>query len=149
MRRIVVVSVGLLLLVGCGGKSKQGRLSGKVTYKSQPLNSATLFLYPAGGNGKESFPISVGQDGTFQVTDVPTGDYKIVVQAFSPPAGRMPNLKNVAGDKQAEAREKLEKMQGGSKPTIPFPDKYKDLAKTPLTCTVKGGSQDLPLELTD
>jgi hypothetical protein len=147
MRRIVVVSVGILLLVGCGPKNAKGSLSGKITYKSQPVNGATLQLYPAAG-GKDAFPISVGQDGTFNVSDVPPGDYKIVVQGTAPPPN-MPSVKGVSGDKQAEAQEKLRAMQGDNKPTIPFPDKFKDVAKTTLTCTVKAGKQELPLELTD
>src|SRR5581483_8204490 len=64
MRRIITVAVVSLLLVSCGGHSRTGAVSGKLTYKGQPLNGAALFLHPAGGG--EAFLIPVTQEGTFQ-----------------------------------------------------------------------------------
>ncbi len=97
MRRSVLVTIGLLLLTGCGpaGHGK-GIVKGTITYKGQPVNGATLLLYPAAG-GDIYTPIPVGQDGAFSTADVPLGDYKVVVQGSTgtngmppPSAGRGP-----------------------------------------------------------
>jgi len=146
MRRIVTVSLGFLLLMGCGPKrSASGVVSGTITYKGQPVNSATLMFHPAAGAGSD-LPIPVSEEGTFQMTDVPPGDYKVVVQGKAADAG-MPSLAGLPPAKAAEAKEKLEKMKGRA--TIPFPDKYKHLNTTDLKATVSAGKQTLPLELKD
>ncbi len=147
MRRIIAALIGLLLLVGCGGQSKKGGLSGTIKYKGQPVNGATLTLYPASGAG-EGIPIIVAQDGTFSSTDIPAGDYKVVVEPSAGSAGT-PSLKGVAADKQAEAQRKLQQAEGGSAPTIPFPDKYKQPTTTDLRITVAKGQQKQDLELKD
>jgi hypothetical protein len=143
MRRIVVFSLGFLLLVGCAPKrSPSGVVSGTITYKGQPVNSATLLLHPATGTGG-SFPIAVSEDGTFQTSDVPPGDYKVVVQGRAADAG----VPAATKDMTAEMKEKYEKLKGRG--TIPFPDKYKQLTSTDLKTTVGAGKQALTLELKD
>jgi hypothetical protein len=141
MRRIAVVSLGLLLLVGCGGKgSKTGVVTGTITYKGQPVNGAALFLHPPGGGDPILIPVS--QEGTFSSSDVPPGEYKVVVQGT---AGAAPApLKGMPPEKQAEAKKKLEAMQTPA--TIAYPDKYKNLATTKLTLSVVAG-QDKPVKL--
>jgi hypothetical protein len=149
MRRIVTVSIGLLLLVGCGSSSKRGAVTGTITYKGNPVNGATLLLHPSGGKGTDAIPVIAAQDGTFRTSDVPPGDYKIVVQG-DPGPGDPPGIKNMPADKQAEARSKWEASHSGQKATIAFPAKYKDLASTDLTCTVTtGGETKLTVELKD
>jgi hypothetical protein len=146
MRRIVTVSVVLLLLVGCGkSRNPSGTLSGKVTYKGQPVNGATLLLYPtAAGQGAE-FPIPVAQDGTFRTSDVPLGNYKVVVQPSAGDPG--PSTKGMTPDQIAKMKEKIDSLKTPA--TIPIPDKYKQKEKTDLTVNVTGGSQQWDPELKD
>ena len=91
MRRIVFVSIGLLLLIGCGpaGHGK-GIVKGTITYKGQPVNGATLQFYPASGGDIYSATLTAGQDGSFSSADVPPGDYKIVVQGATGTNGMPP-----------------------------------------------------------
>jgi hypothetical protein len=140
MRRVIAVALGLLLLAGCAGsKNAKVTLSGKVTYKDQPVNNASLLLYPAAGPADaEPLPIPVGDDGTFQAADVPPGEYKVVVRAAQVPPGVADKMMRGGGG-DPEAQEKMKKMREGMKSTIPYPAKYKDLAKTPLTLSVKKG----------
>jgi hypothetical protein len=139
MRRIVVVSIGLLLLVGCGSKNTKGAVTGTVTYKGQPVNGAMLTLYPG------RFPIPVTQDGKFSTTDVPPGDYKVVVEGTKGSEG--PPTKDMSPEKLAQVREKLEAMKTPA--TIKFPEKYTSEATTTLTMKVGTGQQNITLELTD
>jgi Carboxypeptidase regulatory-like domain len=128
MRWIVTVSIVLLLLVGCGPKgSRGGALSGTVSYKGQPINGAALTLYDTKGG---MLIVPVTQEGNFRTTDVPPGEYKVVVQSTSGGAAR-------SGAQYAPT------------PTIAFPNKYKDPLKTDLKINVAEGEQKVNLELKD
>jgi hypothetical protein len=150
MRQIVRVSVGLLLLavlVGCVSKrSKYGAVEGKVTYKGQPVNDAALLLY-ASGTDASSITIPVDHDGNFRITDVPPGDYKIVVEGAEGVDNEAPMLKMLPPEKRAEMKAKM----GTEAPpkTIPFPKKYKNVRMTDLKCTISNENQTLNLELKD
>ncbi len=149
MWRILLVSIGLLTLMGCGSKRNQSAVvSGTITYKGQPVNGASLHLYPTSGGGVDP-TIPVNQEGMFRISNIPPGEYKIVVEATQ--GGRMPTLpKNADPAKAAEMKQKLEAMQGMGKPTIPFPTKYKSIRSTDLKCTINQGEQTpLNLELKD
>jgi hypothetical protein len=146
MRRIVALSVGLLLLAGCGpAGSPKGQVKGTITYKGQPVNGCALVLYPTAGEGSSTL-IPVNQEGAFQTGDVPAGEYKIVVQ----PATANPTMfstKGLSPEKAAEAEAKMGGLK--IKPTIPIPEKYKDRLTTDLKTPIVNGEQTLKLELKD
>src|SRR5262245_27719195 len=128
MRQILRGFVGLLLVVvvvGCGTRSRSGVVSGKVTYKGQRVNDAALLLYAAGAT--DPITIAVTAEGEFSISDTPPGEYKVVVEGAE--GGAVPiDVSMLPPDKQAELKEK---MKGMSSPTtIPFPKKYKDLRTT-------------------
>ena len=137
MRQIVLVSVAFLLVVGCGPSSNKGGLKGTITYKGQPVNAASILLYPSADKNATSISVPVSKDGAFDSVDVPPGTYRIVVKAQNGPKGKMtPGVNASPG--------------GAATPTIPFPDKYKDVKATDLTCTVKAGDKTpVKLELKD
>ena len=152
MLRILIVSMALLPLMGCGSKRNQGGVvTGKITYKGQPVNGAMLHLYPIAGKSPD-ISIPVTQEGTFQSSNIPPGEYKIVVESHSPPPARdMPTMptKNIDPAKAAEMKQVLQQMKSEAIPTIAYPTKYKDAARTDLKCTIKEGDQPLTLELKD
>jgi hypothetical protein len=150
MRPFLRVFVGLLLvavLVGCGRRSRSGVVSGKITYKEQPVNDAALRLYPADGGAAEPITIPVTADGSFSMSDVPKGEYKIIVQGSEGGGSDASLLKNVPKDRQEEVK----KLMGdrASSRTIPFPRKYKNLKTTDLKCEITDHDQTLNLELKD
>jgi hypothetical protein len=147
MRRIVAVSLVVLVLAGCGPKGKKsGAVTGKVTYKGQPVNGAALLLYPASGGDTPALTVPVGQDGEFRISDVAPGEYKVVVQG-SPGAQQVDPrmLKSMPPEKRAEAEAKLKGMN--TPPTIPFPKKYTDPKTTDLKVTVTDKAETKDLEL--
>ncbi len=132
------------MLAGCGsGNSRGGLVEGKLSYKGRPINGAALSLYPQGGG--EPILIPVDQDGLFRSSDIPPGDYTVVVEGTpgdpGPPTAGMPP------DKLAKAKEKLAGMS--TPPTIPFPDKYKEPATSDKHVKVVAGKQSMDLDLTD
>ena len=152
MWRILLLSLAILPLMGCGSKRGQGVVSGKITYKGNPVNGASLLLIPVAPDGKES-TIPVGQDGTFRTSGVPAGEYKVVVQPANVSSGMHSEqeLARMDASKRAEAKANMERMgQAQGKPTIPFPDKYKTHITSDLKITVGAtGAQDQNLELKD
>jgi hypothetical protein len=150
MRPFVRVFVGLLLvavLVGCGRRSRSGAVSGKITYKEQPVNDAALLLYPAGGGAAAPIIIPVTGDGSFRISDVPQGEYNIVVQGAEGEGSDASLLKNIPKNRQSEVKKMMEGQV--SPKTIPFPRKYKDLKTTDLKCEITDHDQTLNFELKD
>jgi hypothetical protein len=152
MKQILRVWVGLLLLavlVGCTGKPRSVVVTGKLTYKGNAVNGATMQLFPVAGKADKAVTtISVAQDGMFRSTDLPAGEYKVVVTGTAA-SSQVPEdlLKKMPPEKRAEMEGKLANMN--TKATIPFPDKYKGAATTDLKCTITGQDQNLELELKD
>jgi hypothetical protein len=71
-----LVSVGLLLLIlGCSSKPKLAQLSGKVTFKGQPVPAGYVSFTPDVGNGnKGSLKVFQIKEGTYDSTkDTPPG----------------------------------------------------------------------------
>ena len=147
MWRFICFSIVLLAVVGCGSKNSPSVVvTGSVTYKGKPVNGAALMLYSTKGKG-ESFIVPVSQDGTFRSTDVPEGEYKVVVQ---PAAGFTPHMpKDMDAAKLAANKSKIEEFKNQSPPTIPIPEKYKQNLTTDLKMTIAKGEQTINLELND
>lgn len=134
--------------MGCGTKRNQGGVvSGKITYKEKAVNGVKLQLYRLEGTG-DPIVIPVSQEGTFHTSNIPPGEYKVVVEA--PPSNAMLSVpKNVAPGKKEEMEQKLRQMQGQGAPTIAYPNKYKNVVTTDLKCKIELGEQPLNLELKD
>jgi len=128
-------AVGVLLLVGaalalagCKGKPT-GSVSGKVTYKGQPLTTGEVQFYApekgAGAGGKLDGSGNYTLQGAIDV-----GTYKVYVQPPVP-----------------------EQLPPGTPPpkAAPFniPPKYQTPQSTPLTKEVKAGNNDIPIDITD
>ncbi len=147
MRPCSLLALGLLL-AGCQNKVERppaGSITGSITYKSKPVNNAMLHLY-TDKTKQETFVIPVGEDGTFQATEVPAGTFKIVVEGT--PETPLPSTKGMSPEKAAEAKKLLANLQP-VKGTIRFPAKYTKVDTTDLTCTISTGDQDLKLVLKD
>jgi hypothetical protein len=145
MRSVLAVSLGLLLLTGCGPRIVKGVVSGTVTYKGQAVNDATLFLYPTTAGQGSEMTIPVDREGAFRASDVPAGDYKVVVQPSK--ANNGPSTKGMKPEQLAQMKEQLESMKVPA--TIKIPTKYTKQETSDLKMTVGAGEQTVPLELHD
>lgn len=146
MKYFVFVAIGLVLVTGCGPKGKKGgTVTGTIQYKGKPVNGALLRFLPISGEGEE-VKVPVTQEGTFRSSDVPPGEYKIVVEGTKPPPEVMKMMEQM---KDAEMKKKYQQTHSEA-PTIEFPDKYKKAGSTDLKCTVaQGKTESLKLDLTD
>ena len=123
------ILLGLFLgLAGCSGPT-EGTVSGKVTYKGNPVTEGIVNLSaPEKGLASEA---NLDSSGAFKLPgSLPLGNYKISLQPPRPqqlpPGSPAPKAANLA-----------------------IPTQYQDANRTPLTRDVKAGSNDFSIELTD
>jgi hypothetical protein len=161
MKRVICMSLVFVLLMCCGmgcssKRNKGGSVSGTVTYKGQPVSRAVLLFRPIGEG--DVVDITTSQDGTFDVANIPPGEYKICVESSRIPKDAMkePTNKPMAGKdmdpaKAEEMKKKFQQLSGGGTPaTTSLPKKYKDAKTTDLQCTIaEGKQQKLNLDLKD
>ena len=73
----------LVLLAGCGkGKKNALSLSGKVTYKGQPVTGGKLTLAPLDGK-TTPLTISISPDGSYMVTPPALGELQVAIETES------------------------------------------------------------------
>jgi len=125
--RLLAVLLLCLLAAGCNRSSiKLYPVNGKVTYKDQPTEGASIVFQPVDGVAPER-PMAYGDvkaDGTFQLrtehgAGAAAGDYKVLIMWYGSSSGEV-----------LDAKSKL-------------PAKYADPEKPLLTATVKAGPTEL------
>ncbi len=78
---------GLFALLGCAGGNPNAAssMSGKVTYKGEPVGGGTVRLDKEGATQKEGNKMSMNlsPDGTFNGTDIADGEYTVEIETES------------------------------------------------------------------
>jgi hypothetical protein len=131
-----LLGLALLLAVSCGPSDKaRGQVKGKVTVgDGKPVKAGTVIFW---GTGNRQGSSLINHDGTYVMGDAPVGEVKITVVPGTPPP---------AAPKTTAPAKKGEKPEKPEKPVV-VPEKYKDVAKTPLTYTVTLGDQEYDIKL--
>jgi hypothetical protein len=161
------------LALGCEGKRYQGKLTGKVTYKGQPVKGGNITLIAESGG---LYNASISSDGSYEFVDVAEGNMKVTIETETVnPNKDVP--KYGAGRKSGGAAGKREKMASerraaegkgggggeeqvagawGKPPTeelaklyVKIPAKYGHPQTSGLTVTIERGNQTKNFELTD
>ena len=138
--------VGGLMLAGCGGRSL-GTVSGKVSYKGQPVKGGTVAIIPKAG-GVLQGPIQ--EDGSFSIDKVPTGPATITVETASVrPSGAksaMPGPYSKIPQDVTRGFALAEKT-GDPNRYVPIPERYGSHESSGLSMDVKSGPQTHDLDL--
>ena len=126
-------------VVGCG--AGKGTISGKVTYKGTALKGGRVgFL----ASNQQNFVGDIGEDGTYIVSNVPSGPAKVSVQT-----SYMRDTARTA--KHYKVPEGAPPGLGGgpdlSKRYVPIPENYEEPDKSGLTWDVKRGDQTHDIDL--
>ena len=147
-------ALGLLMVIGCGddGLGKRYPVSGKVTYKNQPLATGTVTFYATGGKDAEtrgatgaikdgSYSMSTigGEDGVFP------GDYQVAIASLNVDMSQAKaNQEKVGGsfrqDDVAKAYKSAESV---------IPKKYGSTEKSGLKAKVEARSNTIDFPLSD
>lgn len=119
------LSLGLLLLTGCGGAAT-GSVEGTVTVNGAPVNGLELEFVPVAGGGSSMGYTANG--GKYQLIvgrgndQIPTGEYKVAIRVFT----EDPNLEI---------------------PKFKLGPNYAKLEDTELRGTVNGGENTINFDL--
>ncbi|MCL2347550.1 MAG: hypothetical protein FWC50_04735 [Planctomycetaceae bacterium] len=147
MQKTMLIFLGFLTLfftAGCGDKFKTYQVTGKVTYKGEPVAGAIVSFSPkVQGQG----------DGAFGRTDS-YGVYKLQTRQGKPEGGTTPGEYIVMVSKtETVPTGRTSVGPGGAmiqeqKPVQVLPAEYGDPAKSPLSFTVekKRNTFDIPIE---
>lgn len=157
--RIGLLSAVLLLLSGCGSSS--GTVSGKVTYKGNPVPGGRVVFY---GPNDYIGASPIDADGSYIIAKVPAGQpMQITVDTSTAPGAPSPG-KGARSEGKAKQQSPTGQMKnipdlpeaaknnpiygGGSNRYVKIPDKYADKDKSGLSYTTTRGKQtkDIPLE---
>ena len=142
---------GLLLFLclsatGCGGSN--GSVSGKVSYKGEPLGGGTVLFY---SEGQATVTSPIGLDGSYQIDKIPAGPVQIGVETQSAkPAARPPNMPTPPPEAMAKDASASPLYNPQNKPKgkyVAIPEVYADPKASGLDFTVKAGSQPHDIDL--
>jgi hemoglobin len=119
-----------------------GSVSGKVTYKGQPLPAGTVIFVSADGKASSA---ALAPDGTYKVEKLKPGEYSVGIETDSvkpkPPGDKpKPPDDKKADDKPADKQ---------APKYVAIPAKYADPAKSGLKVTIVKGDQQHDFDLQD
>jgi hypothetical protein len=145
--------LALVVLIGCGdstGLEKRYPVSGKVTYKGQPVPKGNVFFVPVDATKGRSAGGEIAEDGSYTLTTAEEGDgalpgeYKVAV--ISQDIDMTEVLKEAGGGagRQSETFRKATKQA-----KYLVPKKYSDPETSGLKKTVEARSNTIDLELSD
>jgi hypothetical protein len=143
-QRVAGLALGALLAglaaAGCG--PAKGDVAGKVTFNDKPVVTGTVSFLGADGLLRSG---NIQPDGTYRVTGVGAGPAKVAV--ISPnPWDEYQKLVKI--QKSKEAADKIPPPTIDKKDWFAIPKTYESPEQSPLSFTVKGGSNsyDIPLQ---
>ena len=137
--------IACLTATGCGSS---GSVSGKITYKGEPLGGGKVVFNST--EGKPSASASIEPDGHYSIDKIAAGAVKITVETKSAqpvkgPPGGMPTPPPGAFPKDAPSMYNPASQPKGK--YVPIPENYADPEKSGLTYTVVAGAQPHDIEL--
>lgn len=133
-RALAALAVLALLPAGCGQKTKLGRVSGRVTYKGQPVPNGAITFLPDPSGPPATAPIQPDGTYTLQTPDVGegalVGQHAVMIMAL-----------RVGPAMGPEERDPL------PPPIIPI--KYGNTSTSGLTAEVREGENTIDFDLVD
>lgn len=131
----------LMAAVGCGGRT--AAVSGKVTYKGEPLTAGYVIFHASDGRADSG---RIGGDGNYTVYKAPVGDVKVAIRTADP--NRRPPPAGLSKSKNAVKRPDSESTGTDSiGKFVSIPARYQDPEQSGFTFAVKPGQQTINLEL--
>jgi hypothetical protein len=146
-RIVLFLSIVLVVTPACSTNNPNApaEVSGKVTYNGQPVGGGTITFYMKGG-GANSGPLH--PDGTYEISDIPTGEATVTVETESANPGH--KQEKYKGGKGQQMSPMPKGFEGGHRGTyVKIPSQYTDVKKTPLTTSLQRGKQVRDFDLKD
>jgi len=143
IRLVLLPALILALSIGCAkNANRSAELSGKVTYKGQPVTGGSMTLFV----GEGGYPVGISPDGSYSANQLPEGEATATVTTDA----LSPNKPKYGGGKAGGGMSPPPEGKGGPTGTyVKIPDKYKFKDKSDLKVTLKAGKQQKDFELKD
>jgi hypothetical protein len=148
--------LGMVILLGCSSERHfpTGQVTGKITYKGQPVPGGTIMFISTSEAGDFGGG-AIKEDGTYDVPKAPAGTCKIQMQVKTggspaiPPQQLAMMKREIQKAKEAGVKvpEDLKLDGTKKKATFDFPRKYSDVSSSGLTMEVTTGTQEKNWEL--
>jgi hypothetical protein len=152
------VALSLGLTAGCNSSrnpTAPASISGRVTYNNKPVRGGTIVFHAKEGKG--SYRSALAADGTYEITDLPTGPMVITVETES--LNPQKKGQSYGGGKGAKVdQEYAEAMRKMGAPVgqattrgeyVRIPEKYSNPRTSPLSMTLEEGRNVKEWSLTD
>ncbi len=143
------------ILIGCSGSNAAvpAKVSGKITYKGNPVMGGKLSFVTVDGTGYDGI---ISPDGTYSCNDLPAGELIVCVntEGLKPSAAVEAAMNTDMGRKRMAVAQKPPPDKAGSAPDnkslyVKIPAKYANPKTSPLQVTLSRGRNVKDLELTD
>lgn len=159
-RLLLTLSFFLVISLGCSPSSKTPTtVSGKVTYKGQPVTGGNIAFHPPAGEATQgasgSYGFALNPDGTYIAVGLPAQEMVVTIDTESLNPNK-PKAEYSKGKENPGDEYKKQMMKRGAVPDVAdtskyvaIPKKYADKKTSPLKKTLTGGKNTLDFELTD
>jgi hypothetical protein len=142
----------LVLALGCTTTTTPCQVSGKVSYKDQPVTAGNISFHAQQADGtpgpQHTFPIN--PDGTYSGYDLPPGDMKVTIETESANKDRkMPVYGGRPGAGSSPPPEGAGSGTAEKGAYVKIPAKYKDVKTSELTATLAKGKNTYNFDLKD
>jgi len=145
---LILPLASLFLVLGCrrGNPNAPVSVTGKVSYKGQPVTAGTLVFHT---DSNAAYPGTINSDGTYAAHQIPSGPMVVTIETESANPGR--KMATYGGGKGkgmlGPMPEGRTASSGGA--YVKIPSKYADKKTSPLKVTLTDGKQTHDFELTD
>lgn len=149
-----------VLVAGCTSSHQSGStVSGKVTYKGQPVTSGTITFHRTAAEQAGAYPYPLKSDGTYEGAGLVAEEMIVTIETESAnPKQKTPKYNPKAGAKEDPTAQydKMMREKGfnASNPPdpslyVPIPKKYADKKTSPLKTTITKGRNSKDFDLQD
>lgn len=163
LRLFLLASVLLVFVAACSSSSAPSKVSGKITYKGDPVTGGTIyfhaFLADGSGNTGASFHYVIKPDGTYIGTEMPAEKMLVSIETESLNPNRPAVKGTVAkaeGAQQQQLMDMMKKVNNVPDSSaqawgtyVKIPSKYLDPKTSGLEVTLTKGSNNYDINLTD
>ena len=140
-----------MLLTGCGGGPRLGKVSGRVTFNGKRVPTGTIMFHPDAGPAAVG---AIGPDGTYTLTTIKPGDgavvgsHRVTIHATTVGPGSLVDPKSFEEEIElAQRKDPKAKVLVPGKVEWIVPEKYSRPETTDLTATVQPGANTIDFAL--
>jgi hypothetical protein len=146
--RLLAGCLAGMVLIGCSGGLRLGKVFGRVTVGGKPVTSGTIMFHPEAGPTAVG---AIGPNGAYTLTTLKAGDgaligsHRVTIEATTVGEGSLVDPKSF--DDEIHMSRKGGKILVAGKVTWVVPEKYSQTQTSDLTAAVGSGSNEIDFEL--